>query len=235
LEVAMRVRIVLLAVLALVAVNQPITAWAADKVESEKWAGYVAQGEPGAFDSITAEWEVPKVDCEEGEVSDAAVWIGIDGANNSFVEQVGTSSECGDDGPNYFAWAERYPQPAEQLFHVNPGDQIEASVEVDAGANTFRFSLRDKTRNKHDQDTWHVDGPAASVEAVVEAPPGFSLAEFKDPVQFRDVKVDGEKIGELGDVLERYVMVQPRDHDVVRAKATKLTNKKDFDVVWKAP
>jgi len=31
------------------------------------------------------------------------------------------------------------------------------------------------------------------------------------------------------------VEVQPRDHDVVRAKSTKLTNKKDFDVVWKAP
>lgn len=200
------------------------SAWA-DSHDSLLWAGYASAVSEGSFDNVSARWDVPQIDCEDGETGTAAaVWVGLDGdaGTNNLVEQAGTTSECdGDDHgrPAYFAWAEAYPLPAVQVLVVRPGDAMETNVEVDNGQ--FTFTVHDITRDKKASEHWTTDGPGRSAEAVVEAPPGDRLPDFA-PIQLSHVQVDGDPIGELDP--DRVTLVKAGQPRVVRAKPTKLSD-----------
>ena len=111
-----------------------------------------------------------------------AVWIGIDGFDNGYVEQTGTSSDCfyggaanpGVAGTSYYAWYEFYPGPSEVLpIAVHPGDTMVASVTCSAGYCTT--TITDTTDNPPQSGSsppvpTTAGFPMASAEFIDESP-----------------------------------------------------------------
>jgi hypothetical protein len=194
-----------------------------EDMDSTLWAGYASAVDEGSFDSVSAKWEVPRVECRDGEVHTmVAVWVGLDGLHNDAVEQTGTASACEGDVhgvPMYYAWVQMKPQPSQILpIEVRPGDSMAASVELQDGQ--FRFKIRNVTLEQEYSDSWPCQAPGLSAEAVIEAPRNYQLPEFA-PIRLHDVMVDGSPIGELEP--DRIILARG-DPRVVRAEPGELTD-----------
>lgn len=118
------------------------------KTTSPNWAGYVATG--GPYTDASGSWTVPTANCANAVGTDSATWVGIDGSNNSTVEQIGTDSNCVFTplaGPSYWAWYQMYPSgpvvigavPAN--YPVYAGDSMSASVTATGTAGTYTLTI----------------------------------------------------------------------------------------------
>ncbi len=170
---------------------------------SENWSGYVAATnltDPQA-DSVTAvsgSWVVPTVSASSSNGrSYSAVWVGIDGYNDSTVEQIGTSQNVVNGRAEYEVWWEMYssgkqqPEQVVSSMTIEPGDSISASVQyISSGAHAGDFYLT-ITDNSRAGDSFSIyvssaqtQSPAAersSAEWVVEAPSlGNNVADLSD-------------------------------------------------------
>jgi hypothetical protein len=108
---------------------------------SENWSGYAATGK--TFTSVQSVFVQPVVKCPGAADQWTSNWVGLDGFNDSTVEQDGTSVECGGPGhttPVYEAWYEMYPANSKNVFRVNPGDVIQTSVSYSGGLFTLTVS-----------------------------------------------------------------------------------------------
>jgi hypothetical protein len=114
------------------------------------WAGWVNVNPPtppGGYESAFAEWTVPKVSCDFGEMAAASEWVGIDGFNESTVEQTGTESDCVLGQGTYGAWFELFGTPVNDGFaedlpgndHIHPGDRVSAQVVAGQGSGGSGF------------------------------------------------------------------------------------------------
>ncbi len=84
---------------------------AVDYALAENWSGYAATGT--TYSAVTASWTVPTLTCPGGQANTfSSQWVGIDGVNDSTVEQDGTEADCGSSGPTYAAWYEMYGDSA---------------------------------------------------------------------------------------------------------------------------
>ena len=136
-------------------------------VASLNWAGYALSTAP-AYTSVHATWTVPAANCESGQASMSAFWVGLGGFSPTAtgVEQIGTASNCDGKGePSYFAWYELFPAPAQAVpVDVTPGDTVDASVTAN-GDGTYTLTLNSFSTVQ--------TGPAAdntSAEWIAEAP-----------------------------------------------------------------
>jgi Peptidase A4 family len=119
---------------------------------------------------------IPAVQCPGGpyQYSDVfdAQWVGIDGAINGTVEQLGTATQCYEGVEYYYVWYEMYPngtvEEGPQVcinYNVDcpqPGDRIAASVTATPAGN-YTLSLIDFTH------------PAQSFTATASCPPSTCL------------------------------------------------------------
>jgi hypothetical protein len=64
---------------------------------------------------VSASWTEPSVSCAAGETSYSSFWVGLDGDTSSTVEQIGTSADCQNGTPTYYACYEMYPKLSGQL------------------------------------------------------------------------------------------------------------------------
>ena len=158
---------------------------AADAQVSQNWAGYVAGSSDGStqFSNVSGSWVQPTSKCGTGQ-DDAAFWVGIGGSgstsssygsslgdgSSTSLEQIGTEGNCTGNGTQYYAWYELVPAAPVQLnLAIHPGDQITASVSVNA-SNTS-FSLTDKTTGQSFSKTVQSPNPdTSSAEWIAEAP-----------------------------------------------------------------
>ena len=110
-------------------------------------SGYAAVPKPGGADFIHVEsaYQVPKVNCAMTPNGVAQTRAGLDGISDNTVERVGISEACKNGAPSYTAWYQMFPAMAAPVptFHPAPGDQVMASVRVDAGLYTL--SIQDLT------------------------------------------------------------------------------------------
>jgi hypothetical protein len=116
------------------------------QVKSGNWSGYADTGT--GFTTVTGKWKEPKISgCTSSSPLEAVVfWVGIDGFNNSTVEQDGTAAICGGGNPiTYLTWWETFPANSIQFVGatVKPGDNIAASV-VRKGTK-YTFKVTDST------------------------------------------------------------------------------------------
>jgi hypothetical protein len=147
---------------------------------SENWAGYVdASATVGKFTSVSGSWVVPAVVCTP-EDRIMAVWVGLDGATNATVEQVGVAAQCFRGTPHYFSWYEMYPAGSKAVGRtVQPGDHIAASVsrrgttytlkltDSTTGGNSFTASAACAAATCKDQSAeWIVERPAFQTTGV---------------------------------------------------------------------
>jgi hypothetical protein len=108
------------------------------------WAGYAdASTTHGTFTKVSGSWTVPKVTCtSEDRVT--SEWVGLDGFNDSTVEQDGTSSQCFEGTALYYSWYEMYPAGTVEVgTTVAAGDSISASVS--RSGSSYTLSLTDST------------------------------------------------------------------------------------------
>jgi len=126
---------------------------------SYNWAGYAdATGSltapgSGTFSSVSGQWTVPFVQCSREDTIEAQ-WVGLDGFNDTTVEQDGTVSWCFEGQPVFFTWWEMYPSSGGGSATtvgttVAPGDHISASVTLtsqSASTDEYTLSLTDSTR-----------------------------------------------------------------------------------------
>jgi Peptidase A4 family len=126
---------------------------------SVNWSGFAdASSTPGTFTRVSGHWTIPAVTClpapYQNQDAFIANWVGLDGATDQTVEQLGTGAQCFEGVVYYYVWYEMYPSATVQEGTVaciednvdcpRPGDRISASVTVTRGGN-YTLSLTDYT------------------------------------------------------------------------------------------
>ncbi len=157
---------------------------------SRNWSGYIATGT--TFQSVSGRWRVPTVQ-PSGVEEGSATWIGIDGVTDGSLIQTGTAQNSSSGGTSYFAWAEIFPNPPEEVGPVSPGDEIQAAI----GDENGRWSIDIIDETEHQGASWyvHYDGEHTSAEWIEEAPTSTptnqieALADF-GTVGFTDMAYD---------------------------------------------
>lgn len=143
---------------------------------SSNWAGYVAT--TSGATAISGSWTVPTATCNG--TAYAAQWIGLDGYQNSTVEQDGTAVTCAGTSATYQAWYEMYGDASVASgnavflsgaqYPVSAGDVMNATVS--GAGSSWTLAIADSTKNWHFSIT--VTGPTSttgqSAEWIVERP-----------------------------------------------------------------
>ncbi len=163
---------------------------------SYNWSGFAdAETTSQTVSDMTGRWTMPAVTCQRFPYQNGddflAQWIGVDGFNDSTVEQLGTAAQCYEGVTYYYVWYEMFPNGTVQegttaCINDNtdcprPGDRISASVQVTpggSGENNYTLSLHDYTTPGNN---FSVTQPCAtdtcldsSAEWIIERP-AFSL------------------------------------------------------------
>ncbi len=120
--------------------------------ESYNWSGYAdASSVNGTFTAVSGEWRTPAVTCS-AEDQLTSEWVGLDGFNNSTVEQDGTLEWCFHSKAMYFTWYEMYPAGTIVVgTTLQPNDLIKASVSVTG--TTYTLALTDVTNGANSFST----------------------------------------------------------------------------------
>ena len=118
-------------------------------------------GGSGGYQSISAEWTVPAVDCSSVPNGFTSDWVGVNGFGdqNPGLFQDGTSSYCvnGQEG-DYTWWTDtREGYSSQFLFTVAAGDLIDAQV-YQQPSGYWAYYVKDVTT-----DVWLSGTPAATV------------------------------------------------------------------------
>lgn len=137
---------------------------------SSNWSGYAAYGVNNSFNNVSAGWNQPPLSCSTTKTY-SSYWVGLDGYNNSTVEQLGTEGDCSGGSASYYAWYEMYPKRSYFInISIRPGDTINASVTY-VGSQKYKLSITDVTRNESFSTIQRSSSAQrASAEVIVEAP-----------------------------------------------------------------
>ena len=142
----------------------------AGPTSSYNWGGYAVTGSTGSVSDVKGSWIVQNVTCTLTNTY-AAFWVGIDGYNSNTVEQTGTSSDCQNGSPTYYAWFEFYPKPAFVInsLTIHAGDIISAEVVYSGGK--FTVHIEDiTTRQSYTTSAKVNKAQRSSAEWIAEAP-----------------------------------------------------------------
>jgi Peptidase A4 family len=142
---------------------------------SGNWSGYADIACPTcALRYVSADFTVPHLNTATSPNNSwAAHWVGLDGATNSTVEQVGIDTYVDNGVDYYYAWYEMFPA-ATQVYTLaaSPGDNIQVGVYTVNG--TYSLSLNDTTLGAGFNATATVPagytGQNKSAEVITEAP-----------------------------------------------------------------
>ncbi len=142
--------------------------------QSLNWSGFAVTSSK-KFTYAESRFVQPTLTCTGDHANEwSSNWVGLDGFNNSTVEQDGTAAHCG--GPNnttpvYKAWYEMYPAGSVNVFTVFPGDTINTSVSF--GNGKFTLTVADLTAG-HKHSTTHTakcgSCKRTSAEWIIERP-----------------------------------------------------------------
>jgi Peptidase A4 family len=170
---------------------------------SLNWSGYALAGF-GPYDSVSASWTQPAVDCSANRNGWSAFWVGLDGDVTETVEQTGTEADCAYGKPVYGAWYEMYPRGSVAIAEpVSPGDGFTASVTYLGKAlfgltSKFELTLSDTTAGWSSSVVRYLrTAQLGSAEAIAEAPSStfrvLPLADF-GTIPFSDMTVNGSLV-----------------------------------------
>jgi hypothetical protein len=140
--------------------------------QSLNWSGYAVTSSK-KFTYAQSRFVQPTLTCPGDHANEwASNWVGLDGFNNTTVEQDGTAATCSGTGnttPVYTAWYEMFPAGSVNVFTVSPGDTINTSVSFSNGK--FTLTVSDLTSGKSSTHTAKCAScKRASAEWIVERP-----------------------------------------------------------------
>ena len=142
---------------------------------STNWSGYADVACPTcSLRYVAADFTAPHLNTAKSpDNSWASHWVGLDGATDSTVEQVGIDTYVSGGVDYYYAWYEMFPA-ATQVYSLaaSPGDNIQVGVYTVNG--TYYLSLNDTTLGAGFNATATVPagstGQNKSAEVITEAP-----------------------------------------------------------------
>lgn len=160
--------------------------------DSYNWSGFAdTSSTTGEFSAVSGSWTVPTVTCTS-EDRVAAVWVGLDGATTSTVEQDGTSAQCFEGKAVYYSWYEMYPAGSVTVgTTVKAGDKITSSVS--RTGTTYTLKVTDSTTSGNNISVtktcaattctdksaeWIGERPALTTTGIVP------FAQFNTPISF---------------------------------------------------
>ena len=217
---------------------------------SSNWSGYAAVAKTG--DTIryaVTSFNIPSVNCSKSPPGTsgyayAAHWVGLDGYNDSTVEQTGVDAYCpSTSGPaGYYAWYEMYPLDPVAFSGVNPGDAITVSVSYSGGK--YNLILKDTTTGGEINTTQPCPAGSKcknkSAEVITEDPggavPAYNLADYAN-VNYTNTGVTSSSglRGTLGASAQwtsaEIAMEDPSS--VIMAQPSGLEGGAAFDDLWK--
>jgi Peptidase A4 family len=169
-------------------------------VESGNWSGYAAT--TSTYTSVQSSWVQPTINCSSGRTTYSSYWVGLDGYNNSALEQTGTEADCIGGTAEYGAWWEVLPA-AESPYSVTvrPGDHLTATVTY-IGSSNFTMTLADSTEG-WTKTTTHKGSSGfqnTSAEVIAEATSvGGQIANLSNfgSVSFTGSTANGTALGSL--------------------------------------
>jgi hypothetical protein len=192
---------------------------------SENWSGYAAVTGGKKFSYVHSEWVQPAIKCPGVADQLTSNWVGLDGFNDGTVEQDGTDGFCG--GPDhttpiYEAWYEMFPAPTVNVFAIQPGDIIEASVQYVSSTKMFQLTISDLSSGRGSGTSAACSQcQRSSAEWIIERPAGcngsetkcflFELANFHTATMTDDTATAGKRAQSFATLPTTYpiYMVQP--------------------------
>ena len=213
-------------------------------VSTKNWAGYVAENTTGFINSsvtkVAGTWTQPAVNCSNPATAIVVIWVGIDGASSTTVEQDGSLAQCFGGTASYSLWWELYPKNSVQLVStitVKAGDKITGSVVYSVASGKFTMKVADGTHSFTKVGT-QTGTLRSSAECIAERPSGssglFDLPNFGS-VTFSSctATINGHS-GGIGGFPNVFNITMVGNNGItVIATAGPLTSKKAFTVTWK--
>src|SRR5215472_12725190 len=142
---------------------------------STNWSGYADIACPTcSLRYVSADFTLPHLNAAKSpDNSWASHWVGLDGATNNTVEQVGIDTYVSGGVDYYYAWYEMFPAATQTYaLAASPGDNIQVSVYT--VNRTYYLSLNDTTLGAGFTATATVPsgytGQNKSAEVITEAP-----------------------------------------------------------------
>jgi hypothetical protein len=147
-----------------------------NQVSYDNWSGYADDNSSGnTYTKVSGSWTQPAVTCPTNEDEVAVFWVGLDGFDNSTVEQDGTLAQCYKGTAFYYTWWEMFPTNSITTVGntLKPGDQISASVNYAKGK--YKLALTDQTTTANSFSLTQTCGAGqvcnnASAEWIAETP-----------------------------------------------------------------
>jgi hypothetical protein len=151
-----------------------------------------------------------------------SVWVGLDGASNSTVEQDGIAAQCFQNRAYYYSWYEMYPSGTEAVgTTVRPGDHIAASVS--RSGTTYALKVTDSTTVGNSFTSWASCASTTcrdqSAEWIVERPAYVSTG-IVPLAQFTPVTVAAARASAAGGVSANITTVGPT-YQITAADSTR--------------
>jgi hypothetical protein len=140
--------------------------------QSLNWSGFAVTSSK-KFTYAESRFVQPTLTCPGDHANEwSSNWVGLDGFNNTTVEQDGTAAHCGganNTTPVYKAWYEMFPAGSVNVFTVSPGDTINTQVSFSNGK--FTLTVSDITSGKSATHTAKCASCVrTSAEWIVERP-----------------------------------------------------------------
>src|SRR5215469_7158773 len=147
----------------------------AGSVTTSNWSGYADIACPTcSLRYVSADFTVPHLNTAKSpDNSWAGHWVGLDGATDNTVEQVGIDTYVSGGVDYYYAWYQMFPAvPQVYTLTASPGDNIQVSVYT--VNRTYYLSFNDTTLGAGFNVTANVPagytGQNKSAEVITEAP-----------------------------------------------------------------
>lgn len=206
--------------------------------QSTNWSGYAVYNS-GLASDVKGSWTIPALTCGSTSTYSSA-WIGIDGYNDSSVEQTGTEQDCIGGVASYYAWYEMYPKPGFIVpLTIKAGDVMTAEVKYQ-NKGTFVLTLKDVTTGKSYTTSQKLNkSQLDSAEWITEAPWSggvLPLANFGQENFSASTASVGTLTGAIGSfgTIDRIDMVQS-DGVTLKAQTSALgTGGNNFTINWKS-
>jgi hypothetical protein len=145
-------------------------------LKSGNWSGYadIACG-TCALRYVAASFTMPSVNCAKSpDGSAVSHFVGLDGMNDSTVEQVGVVAQCSGGTASYLAFYEMFPNAPVAFSGISPGDALFANVFWNAATNRWQLGLTDLTTGGNIATVQACPSGASchnsSAEVITEAP-----------------------------------------------------------------
>jgi hypothetical protein len=214
---------------------------------SSDWAGYAVASNnllpQPTVEAVSGSWTVPKVAISDSD-SFSSTWVGIGGALDSTLIQVGSEQDSVLGQAVYSLWYEALPGAAVtiQNITISPGDQLSASITlVNDTTRSWQIGIADDTtgacftQNCHEQNLTY-SSSRLTADWIVERPTvnnqKAALADF-GTITFTNLSAQiGGKTGSPNAFPEDHIFMQNNQNNQIAAASNLKDQGTSFTVTY---